>query len=86
MTQRQMKMRAKETRKDAAGQPNGTTAQLERPETGCYLLQVDKQTKGFFPTSEAAHSAGLQIKKSFPVLQVVVYDNVTNSRTLVKLP
>ena len=55
-------------------------------ETGRYLLQVDKQTKGFFPTPEAAHSAGLKIKKSFPLLQVAIYDSVTNSRTLVTLP
>jgi hypothetical protein len=34
-----------------------------RPELGRYLLQVDKQTKGFFPTPEAAHSEGLKIKK-----------------------
>jgi hypothetical protein len=55
-------------------------------ETGRYLLQVDKQTKGSFPTSEAAHSAGLKVKKSFPILQVAIYDNVSNSRTLVTLP
>jgi hypothetical protein len=55
-------------------------------ETGRYLLQVDNQTKGFFPTPEAAHSAGLKIKKSFPHLQVAIYDSVTNSRTLVTLP
>jgi hypothetical protein len=55
-------------------------------ETGRYLLQVDKQTKGFFLTPEAAHLAGLKIKKNFPVLQVAIYDSVSNSRTLVKLP
>jgi hypothetical protein len=40
----------------------------------------------FFPTPEAAPSAGLKIKKSFPHLQVAIYDSVTNSRTLVTLP
>jgi hypothetical protein len=50
------------------------------------LLQVDNQTKGFFPTPEAAHSAGLKIKKSFPRLQVAIYDSVTNSRILVTVP
>ena len=34
-----------------------------RPELERYLLQVDKQTKGYFPTPEAVHSAGLKIKK-----------------------
>jgi hypothetical protein len=57
-----------------------------RPELGRYLLQADKQTKGLFPTPAAAHSAGLKIKKSFPVLQVAIYDNIQNTRTLVKLP
>jgi hypothetical protein len=86
VTQRRTKMRAKETARAVVGQPNGATARLEGPETGRYLLQVDKQTKGFFSTPEAAQSAGSKIKQSFPVLQVAIYDSVNNSRTLVKLP
>ena len=86
MTQRQTKMRAKETGRDVVGQPNGATARLESPETGRYLLQVDKQTKGFFPTPEAAQSVGSKIKQRFPVLQVAIHDSVDNSRTPVKLP
>ena len=33
-----------------------------------YLLQVDRQMKGSFQTSEAAQSAALEIKKAFPIL------------------
>ena len=83
MAQHQMKMRAKDSKKVIEEEPDETFAQLEKPETGRYLLQVDKQTKGSFPTPEAAHSAGLKIKKNFPVLQVTIYDSVNNSRTLV---
>ena len=51
-----------------------------------YLLQVDRQTKGSYPTAEAAQSAALVIKKSYPVVQVSVYDRVGNTSTLVELP
>ena len=57
--------------------------QLEQPQTGRYLLQVDRQTKGSYATSEAARSAGLKIKRGFPVLQVSICDSVTKSHTLV---
>jgi len=57
-----------------------------RPESGRYLLQVDKQTKGSYQTPEAARSAALEIKKAFPILQVSIYDSVENSIRLVELP
>ena len=43
---------------------------------GRYRLQVDRQTKATYPTWEAAEKAGLAIKKSYPVVQVGVYDHV----------
>jgi hypothetical protein len=55
-------------------------------ESGRYSLQVDKQTKSAFQTTEAAHSAAFTIKKSFPVPDVSIYDSVDNSHTVVKLP
>jgi hypothetical protein len=73
---------AKKSRKE----PDEAVSTSTVVETGRYMLQLDKQTKGFFPTPEAAHSAGLKIKESFPILQVAIYDSVTNSRTLVALP
>ncbi len=51
-------------------------SQSKRPEAGRYLLQVDRQTKGSYATAEAAATAGLIIKKRFPVVQVSVYDRV----------
>jgi hypothetical protein len=49
---------------------------LERsPSSGC----LPEANTGLF-------SAALKIKKSFPHLQVAIYDSVTNSRTLVTLP
>jgi hypothetical protein len=59
--------------------------QLKESETGRYLLQVDRQTKGSFATSEAARAAGLEIKGGFPVLQVSICDSVTKSYTRVNL-
>jgi hypothetical protein len=61
-------------------------SQSKRPERGRYLLQVDRQTKGSYPTSEAAQAAALVIKKKYPIVQVSVYDSVDNSNTLVEAP
>ncbi len=51
-----------------------------------YLLQIDRQTKRSFKTSEAARSIALEIKARFPALQVSIYDNLTNSRTFIEVP
>ena len=56
-------------------------SQRQRPESGRYLLQVDRQTKGSYPTAEGVQSAALVIKKSYPVVQVSVYDRVGNTST-----
>jgi hypothetical protein len=61
-------------------------SQRKRPESGRYLLQVDRQTKGSYKTSEAAQSAALEIKTGYPIVQVSIYDSVNNSHTLVELP
>jgi len=60
--------------------------QRKRPESGRYLLRVDKQTKGSYKTPEAAQSAALEIKTAYPILQVSIYDSVDNSARLVELP
>ena len=60
--------------------------QRKRPESGRYLLRVDKQTKGSYKTPEAAQSAALEIKTAYPIVQVSIYDSVDNSVTLVELP
>jgi hypothetical protein len=61
-------------------------SQRKRPEAGRYWLQVDRQTKGSYTTSEAAQSAALAIKKGYPIVQVSVYDRVESTHTIVELP
>jgi len=50
--------------------------QRKRPDGGRFRLQVDRQTKGSYVTYEAAEAAGMAIKKTYPILQVAVYDGV----------
>jgi hypothetical protein len=57
-------------------------SQNKRPELGRYLLQVDRQTKGSYQTLDAAQAAGQVIKKTYPILQVAVYDSVEGQNTL----
>jgi hypothetical protein len=80
---RQMKMPVKDDAEKEAGEE---FSQRKRPEIGRYLLQVDRQTKRSYKTSEAAQSAALEIKTGHPVVQVSIYDSVSNSHTLVELP
>jgi hypothetical protein len=49
--------------------------QRKRPDSGRFRLQVDRQTKASYVTSEEAEKAGLAIKKKFPIVQVTVYDS-----------
>ena len=58
----------------------------QQPDTECYQLQIDRQTKRSFKTPEAARSAALEIKSRFPVLQVSIYDSVSQSRTMIDIP
>jgi hypothetical protein len=60
--------------------------QRKRPEKGQFWLQVDRQTKRSYATSEAAEAAGMAIKKSHPVVQVSVYDTVTTENKIIELP
>lgn len=45
-----------------------------RPVLGRYRLQVDRQTKQAYDSAEDAETAGLAIKKAYPIVQVSVYD------------
>ena len=83
MAPRQIKMPGKDNSDKEAKE---VFSQRKRPESGRYLLQVDKQTKGSYKTSEAAQSAALEIKKAYPIVQVSIYDSVDNSTRLVELP
>ena len=68
--------------KDAA---ESVHSQAKRPESGRFLLQVDRQTKGSYKTVEAARAAGLVIKKAHPVVHVSIYDSVETVNTTVTL-
>lgn len=80
MASRQMKMPEK-----IDSEPEVQLSQRKRPELGRYLLQVDRQTKGSYQTVETAQSAGLAIKKNFPILHVTVYDSVDSASTTIEL-
>lgn len=75
------------TKKDLHDEPEAEApSQRKRQDTGRYSLQVDRQTKGFYATSEAAEAAGLIIKKSYPIVQVAVYDSVDSLHKPIELP
>ena len=85
MASRQIKMPVKD---DAEKSPeaNDVFSQRKRPELGRYLLQVDRQTKGSYTTSNAAQAAASAIKPGHPVVQVSVYDAVDHIYTIVEVP
>jgi hypothetical protein len=80
---RQMKMPAKD---DTANEAEEVFSQRKRPEVGRYLLQVDRQTKGSYKTSESAQTAAIEIKTRYPIVKVSIYDSVDNLHTVVELP
>lgn len=83
MATRQIKMPVKDNSEEEIEE---VPSQRKQPERGRFLLRVDRQTKGSYTTSEAAQAAALAIKKSYPIVQVSVYDSVDNSNTLVEVP
>jgi hypothetical protein len=84
MASRQMKMPVKNDH--AAPEVEEIPSQGKRPERGRYLLQVDRQTKNSYTTPEAAQSAGLAIKKGYPIIQVSVYDSVEHTYLMIEAP
>jgi hypothetical protein len=78
MASRQIKMPAKN---HAEQEVEEVFSQSKRPERGRYLLQVDRQTKNSYTTSEAAQSVALAIKTGYPIVQVSVYDSVEHTHT-----
>ncbi len=83
MATRQIKMPVKDNSEQEVDE---VFSQRKRPEQGRFLLQVDRQTKGSYATSEDAQAAALVIKKNYPIVHVSVYDRVDNSNTLVEAP
>jgi hypothetical protein len=68
---------------EAAPEP---VTQRKQPDGGRFHLRVDRQTKGSYATYEAAETAGKGIKKSYPILQVAVYDGIKSVNTIIELP
>lgn len=60
--------------------------QRKQPDGGRFRLQVDRQTKASYATYEAAETAGIGIKKNYPILQVVVYDGLESVNKIIELP
>ena len=60
--------------------------QKAKKEIGNYRLQVDRQTKAFYLTEEAAEAAGLIIKKGHPVVQVSIYNSAEGVNKIIELP
>jgi hypothetical protein len=58
---------------------------LNAPPTEGFGLQVDGKIKSQYATSEEALKAGLEIKKKFPMVQVVLFDAVNKTRIPVEL-
>jgi hypothetical protein len=81
MAPRQLKISGK-----IEAEPEEHFSQRKRPESGRYLLQVDRQTKGSYQTAESAEAAGIAIKKEHPILHVTVYDSVDFASTVLALP
>jgi hypothetical protein len=82
MASRQIKMPAKD---DSEKEVEEVFSQKKRPERGRYWLQVDRQTKGSYTTSEAALSAARAIKTSYPIVEVCVYDSVDYTHTMIEV-
>jgi hypothetical protein len=83
MATRQIKMPVKD---GSEKEIEEVISQRKRPEAGRYLLQVDRQTKGSYVTSEAAQTAARVIKEAYPIVQVSVYDTVEYTHTMVEAP
>ena len=86
MAEREMKMAKKKISKDTEEENGIMPSQRQQPESGRYLLQIDRQTKSSFQTFDDAHSVALGIKKSNPVVQVAIYARVDHLHTLVTAP
>jgi hypothetical protein len=53
---------------------------------GRFQLQVDRQTKLFYGTYEAAERAGVAIKQNYPIVQVSIYNAAEGSTKIIELP
>src|SRR4029077_139610 len=81
-TRPEIKVKKSEPEEVAQEAPN----QRAKKEAGNYRLQVDRQTKAFYMTEEAAETAGMVIKKGHPVVQVSIYNSAEGVNKIIELP
>jgi len=65
---------------------NAERARQRQPEESRFRLQVDRQTKGSYPTRAAAKEAAIAIKRAYPVVQVAVFDAEEGQSEVIVLP
>ena len=70
---------------------NNGTSRPKNPSTNVlptegFVREIDGKFKSDYKASEDASKAGLELKKKFPFIQVIVYDAKEKTRTPVKLP
>jgi hypothetical protein len=51
-----------------------------------FFLEIDGKFKTEYETADHAMKVGLELKKKFPYIQVIVYEAKERTRTLVALP
>ena len=68
---------------DAEEQRPGNLRPNSIPTVG-FSLEVDGKSKSEHATAEAAAKAGAELKRKFPVIQVMIYDATAKTRTLVE--
>jgi hypothetical protein len=71
---------------DADGAIEELFGRRKPPEHGRFRLQVDRQTKGSYPTREEAEEAGLAIKRAFPIVHVSVFDAEEGQSNAIDVP
>jgi hypothetical protein len=54
----------------------------DRPPTEGFTIIVDGHFKSDFETLDAAEASGRELKSSYPMLQIEIYDAATQVRTL----
>jgi hypothetical protein len=84
MAREKTKLTVPETAEPAS--PTERHSQTKAAPSARFQLQIDRQTKRYFATSEEAEEAGLIIKKAHPLVQVAVYDPVESQNKLIVLP
>jgi len=86
VTFRTASRRKREDASDADESMSELFGRRKPPEQGRFRLQVDRQTKGSYPTREEAEEAGLAIKRAFPIVHVSVFDAEEGQSTAIEVP